>query len=158
MTTHWTLGVLIGLPIAALITLVCLALIAWGVSIRIRKDSSDWSFNSWFAITLGALALGAVLAGTGFSLWPWDARFHQWRPVTGVVEQTNTRLIADGKAVSQRIVLRIAGKPYGCDDTRCTLLQPGDRVALTCKPEYQYAGAAGEGCEFIGSTRTGDMP
>lgn len=155
MTTHWTLGVLIGLPIAGLITLACLAIIGFGVFVAVMDG--PWEEGAFFW-GFGGVILALTLVITGFTMWPWDARFHQWRPVTGVVEQTNTRLIADGKAVSQRIVLRIAGKPYGCDDTRCTLLQPGDRVALTCKPEYQYAGAAGEGCEFIGSSRTGDMP
>lgn len=156
--TRWSLGVLVGLPIVAVVALILLALIAFGV--RTRMTASDPFELSDGALVAGgaAGALVLLLAVTGFVMWPWDARFHQWRTVTGVVEQTSSRLITDGKAVSQRIVVSIAGYPYGCDDTRCTLLQPGDRVSLTCKPEYQWAGQSGEACEFVGSSRTGDLP
>lgn len=154
MTTHWSLGVLVGLPIAGVLVLICLAIIALGLWMAITDDIGDGVTFSLF----GVIFLLAVLVTTGGALWPWDARFHQWRPVIGTVEQTNSRLISDGKTVSQRIVVSIDGKPYGCDDTRCTLLQKGDQVALTCKPEYQWAGVSGEACEFVGSSRTGDLP
>lgn len=161
MSTRWSLGVLVGVPVAAVLALLCLAAIGYGLWMRRSRRlliSNDGKVMAWS----GAAGLAIVVGVTAGAFWPWDARFHQWTPVTGTVEQTSTRLISSGsgdsRSVEQRVVVRLGGRPYGCDDTRCALLQAGDRVALTCKPEYQWAGVAGEACEFIGSTRTGDMP
>lgn len=151
---RWSLGVLVGLPIAALCALSLAVVLIIGIRMlrSPSRDDRDWAVLQ--ACFSGAL-LVVVVVVTGFVMWPWDVRFHQWRPVSGTVQQTSSRLIPVGdRGVEQRIVLLIAGKPYGCDDTRCALLQPGDTVHLACKPEYQLAGEAGEGCEFLSSSRT----
>lgn len=139
--TQWSLGVLVGLPAAGVVTAVALAMVIVGCRRR------DWAFSDPpLRLIVGGFLLLAVPALT------WTTEYHQWRPVTGRVERIESRLISAGdKGTSQKFAVRLAGddREYGCDDTRCALVQPGHTLALSCVRVWQYTGTPGFDCTYV---------
>lgn len=140
----WTLGILIAMPLGVMFTLACLV----GAYALHRHDrhSGEYIFLP-FGIMLIVAALFCAL-GTAFGSFPFNSEYHQWRPVSGTVQQVSSRLVGSGKTVNQRFVVLINGQPFGVDDTRASLLKPGDHVDLVCKKEWQYAAKSGWGCNW----------
>lgn len=88
-----------------------------------------------------------------FVLFPFQGDYLSYSNKTGTVEATGKRLIQSGSGSSATLNQRFAvtftdGGTYGCDDTRCSLLQPGDRVTLSCEKEWQWHGTPGWVCSF----------
>ena len=135
----WDFGFTVGLWIAVIVAMVSIAAIV--VDIK-------WDFDG-AGIVGGSLGLLITLVVVGISTWPWEAQYHQWRPVSGQVEEISSRMIADGKAMSQRFVVVIDGQPYGIDDTRASLLKVGDEVSLMCIREWQWASTPGDACRWV---------
>jgi hypothetical protein len=156
----WSLGVLVGLPVAGFFTLAALACIAVGIrmfQIRERSGySNDWDLpaKSWF---FGGLSVLITTVGiTGIAMYPYSTEYHRWVPVSGSVSQVDSRLLADGNGgATQRYVVRVNGgrKEYACDDTRCSLLQVNDLLELSCIREWQYSGTDGWACNYVRSER-----
>lgn len=143
---NWHIGYLIGVPILALTTLL---LLGGAVALLVNHIRSNDSWDDSH-ILAGAFAVFGLLAAVGlaFTLWPLDSTFHKYYRVTGDVEQISSRMIAANKAMQQRFVVVLDGKPFAIDDTRASLLKVGDEVALQCSREYQYAGESGWSCEW----------
>jgi hypothetical protein len=40
------------------------------------------------------------------------------------------------------------GGTYGCTDTRCALVEPGDYLKLACKKAWEYGSTDGWDCRF----------
>ena len=144
METTWTLGILIGLPIAGVVTLAFAVLLVVSIRSRNRDPYEDWVIGIW----IGAIGIALTLGMAGLLTIPWDAEYHQWRPVSGTVEEIGARMVRDGKGMSERYVLTIDGRPYGVDDTRAATLKVGDQVSLMCKREWQWAANSGYGCRW----------
>lgn len=144
-----SLGVLIGLPVAGLLVLVCLVVIA--LAVRVRFVDGDWG-DAGLLAAAAALAMVAIVAITGFAMWPWTAEYHEWQPVAGTVTDTSSRLLGDDKSTSQYYAMEINGQTYRCDDTRCATVKTGDHLDLTCKREWQFAGTPGWDCNFVDTT------
>lgn len=153
---RWSLGVLVGLPVAGVLTLIGLALSAllfymWRTTEPGGYSSDRGLFRGgFFGVVL--LTLGVVV-GTGILEWPWHAEYHRWTTVSGRVTAVSSRFLAsdtkDG-GTTQRFVVELAGiGQRSCDDTRCSLVKPGDRLTLSCKREWQYAGTPGWSCGFV---------
>lgn len=141
--THWSLGVLVTLPIMAFLTLAVLILLIW--FIMIQKQDGDFVFP----IVVAAICLAALVIGNLIGFYPYQARYHQWRLVEGTVQKVSSRLITTGdKTMAQRYVVVIDGQPYGVDDTRASLLHKGDHIKLSCKPEFQLFSVPGEACRW----------
>lgn len=144
----WTLGTLIWFPVGILITLA----FAYATKRlwRAWRDEDGCNDAVEFLVFTICAGVATVLAGllTALSMWPYDSEFHQWRTVSGEVEQVESRLIADGDGMSERYVVTIEGRPFGVDDTRAALLSEGDEVSLRCKREWQYAADSGWGCRW----------
>ncbi len=140
----WHLGYIIGVPVLALFTLVCLSVSVYGVVSWCRRGGVDGGFIGGIFGVFG-IGLAVLLV---VSVWPLDTSFHKYYPVTGKVEKIESRFLAAGKATTQRFVVVLDGKPFAIDDTRATLVQVGDEVRLMCSREYQYAGVAGWACEW----------
>lgn len=161
--TRWGLDVLIGLPVAGVFALVGFGALVtglWMFKKRTRK-STGFSFKeynlpakSWF---FSGLALLVVTVGiTASTMYPYEAQYHQWKPVNGTVGDVQARLLADGNGgATQRFVVRLDGgeQEYACDDTRCALLKVGDFLELSCVREWQYAGTDGWACNYFSSRR-----
>lgn len=138
----WTLGTLIGLPIALLVVLLIL-----GFAVFAFADD-----ERGIAAGATAVALGLVVAiASPIGMYPYSSEYHQWRTVHGKVEQVSSRLIAADKSMSQRFVVVIGGRPFAVDDTRASLLKAGDTVTLKCKREWQYAAESGWACRWGGA-------
>lgn len=157
---HWSLGVLIGLPIAGVFALAGLAGIWAGVVARRRDRKRDYP-KGWLdsgaglGIGGGAAILAVTLIITGLAMWPWTAEYHQWRPVSGTVTAVDSRLLSAGDrgGTDQKFAVRLAGstQEYGCADTRCSLVKPGQHLELECKRVWQYAGTPGYDCAYVRS-------
>lgn len=146
-----SLGVVIGLPIAALILAVCVVLIV--VAVR-RYQWSPGEFEAEGALFLGAGAAAAallVLVVTGFTMWPWKAEYHEWRTASGTVAQVDSRTVSDGDhGMTERFVVTYTDRRQrACDDTRCAAVRPGDRLTLRCKRAYQWSGTPGWDCNWL---------
>jgi hypothetical protein len=148
-----SLGVLIGLPVAGLIVLAAIGLILGSLIYAARE-------RDWFpALTGGGVGIAAIivtLVVTGFLMWPWSAEYHEWQTESGTIAAVNSRLLASGTqggGSTQRFVVEFAGSgdQFSCDDTRCSLLKPGDYLTLSCKRAYQYTGTPGYDCNYVDS-------
>lgn len=158
--SYWSLGVLVGLPVAGLFLLVGVALTVIGIVAGLRDRKRSYS-EGWidsgaiFGVGVGGLIIVATLAITGFTMWPWSAEYHQWRTVSGSVAAVDSRLLSAGDqgGTNQKFAVRFTGSPqeYGCEDTRCALVKPGQHLELSCKREWQYAGTPGYDCAYVRS-------
>lgn len=153
----WSLGVLIGVPILGVIVLACLAwAVFWSITGFRERDGEAFGFASFGFASFGlgglVLVLGIALSPLGY--YPYDASYHQWRPVSGVVKDASSRFLpsSDGKATEQKIVVQYVGSElaFGCQDTRCALVKPGDTLDLKCKRAWQYQSESGYDCRFVG--------
>ena len=148
----WSLGTLIGLPIAIV---VIVALLVGGLLLmraaRKKPDHFDAPAMWWSGLGGCAFAVAiAALTASPLGMYPYDSEYHQWRDVTGTVERVESRQIADGDGMSERYVFVIDGQPFSVDDTRAAVANKGDTVSLRCKREWQYAAASGWACRWSG--------
>lgn len=149
MSTHWSLGFLVGTPIC-LVVIAALLLSGRYCIRRSRSIRDDFDRKSLSALGIGLLCVGVIVSVvTALTLFPYRAEYHQWRPVSGRVTQSASRLIPAGsRSVQQRFVVEVNGRLYGCDDTRCATVQVGDTINLYCIREWQYASVSGYGCRW----------
>lgn len=148
----WSLGVLIGGPFAVLFMLLGLAALVVGV--LMQRDAGDgWPYIGGAIAYL--LALGLFLASP-LCYWPFSAEYHQWRDVSGTVQQIDKRLIGSGDGMEEKFVVRLEGtsQQFACDDTRCAQVRVGDSLSLSCKRAWQYTGTDGYDCRFISTEVT----
>lgn len=141
-----SLGVLIGLPAAGIITILCILVILWAV---FAGDATEFTFGGFVCLIL-------TLGITAFTFWPYHWEYHSWQPKQGTIASISNRFIASdtqGGGTTQRFVVTFTNKndpgPYSCDDTRCSLLHKGDFLQLSCKREWQYSGNPGWSCNFV---------
>jgi nitrogen fixation-related uncharacterized protein len=151
----WSLGTLIGLPIAGFLAVICLAVAVAAFLWRRSMDLSD--YDRTFAtgsIVGGIVSLVLVVIATGWFMWPWKAEYHQWRDTSGTVVAVDSRLLSDGHGTTQRFVVTLDGdRQRACDDTRCAQVKPGDDLTLKCKRAWQWAATPGWDCNFVNVRR-----
>lgn len=147
-TGPWSLGTLIAFPIGVLCILLLIVAVVFAAYKRSNSSQYDRdAFNMLLVFSSIALLLAAV--ATAGLMFPYNSEFHQWRHVSGTVDKVGSRVISTGESsISQRFVVVIDGQPFGVDDTRASLLKPGDHVDLACKKEWQYAADSGWGCRW----------
>lgn len=150
----WSLGVLIWLPV---LILCVAALIAGGVLLRRYWLSHPRDPETkWLARFLFASAVLLVI-GIAAGYYPWKAEYHQYVTKTGTIETISSRLLGSSDSFQQKFVVRYTdGREFGCEDTRCSLLKPGDALVLACKRTWQYAGVDGYDCKYIESRPRND--
>lgn len=165
--SQWTLGVLVGYPVAGLLLLAAIVTIVvllvgyrrevarvareaahdretYGTSYSGRPDRA----RLWGVIG-GAVAIVVVSAAITIGSYPWKPIYHSYRPVEGTVEQVGSRILSNGDdGPSQAFVVRVAGVDYRVDDTRAAQLHEGDQVRLACRRTWEYAAAPGEVCRW----------
>lgn len=144
----WSLGVLIGGPVTVLLALIGLAAIGVGIWLKAKGERDTWILtgggSAWLAVVVG-------LAVSPLGFWPFAAEYHQWREVSGTVQQIDKRLIGSGDKMEDKFVVRFTdgGLQFGCDDTRCASVREGDSLTLSCKRAWQYTGTDGYDCRFV---------
>jgi len=156
VTTKWSLGVIIGLPVTILICVLILVFIGYGVYL-IRRDGAH-EYGGWsigLMATVGGtvcLIIAVVIAAVAF--FPYKAEYHQWRPVNGTIAHISSRILGTSDSINQRFVVEFTdGRLRSCDDTRCALLHEGDWLALSCKRYWQYSGDSGYDCNYVEARR-----
>ena len=151
---QWKLGFLIGTPIG-----VILAIALTIAAVQFWKASKGWIEHDYnpdgldkfmyrlpaIASATGAIVAVGLMAGSNV---PFKAEYLQWRPVTGVVEQADSRFNSRGEGVSEVYVLTINGQPYRVDDNRAITVDEGDTVSLMCTREWQWAASDGYSCRW----------
>lgn len=146
----WSLGTLIGLPVSILLVVatlgIAVALIGWGYDFDLRVMGA-------FVLILGIA--GAAMIASPWGMYPYKGEYHQWREVSGTVDQIDKRLISSGGKMEDKFVIRFEGSDlqFGCDDTRCAQVKPDDDLTLSCKRAWQYTGTDGYDCRFTSTTR-----
>lgn len=154
-----TYGFVFGTLVAVLLAVLCVGVIVY-CSAALREDEGGHRLShddrgaarvvrlcSWLAL---AATVVVYVAGS----WPFKHDYHWWVDKSGTVSAVSSRLIPSGdKSVQQRFVVVVGGQPLGVDDTRASLLKPGDRVSLRCRKENEWGtpqSAHGWKCKWNG--------
>lgn len=148
----WSLGLIIGLITAGLIVAACALLaVIW---YRAAENQDRWSIDDYkvYARIAVTVAVVTVLVTAMFT-FPWEKQYHYWDDKAGVVAEIESRLLKDGDGMSEKFVVRYEGstQEYGCEDTRCALVKPGDELTLRCMRVWEYSGTDGWDCSYVGS-------
>lgn len=155
MQTATVTGGAIGGTIAAVVVMISCAV---GASLfwRARKDPYDGAFAKWCAIGCAALVPVSAFVWWWSMAFTFSGDYHSWSVKQGKVDRVAKRLIATDNGMAERYVVTIAGRPYGIDDTRATLLKAGDFVSLRCKKDWEWGvprSANGWACRWNGAPR-----
>lgn len=147
----WSLGFIVGMVVTAIIVLTSVfAIIHFrrkAREARDRWDRGDFVFYSRIAIGVLVVTVGVAAVAT----FPWTKPYHYWETQSGVVRQIEARLLADGDGMSEKYAVRFEGdnQEFGCKDTRCALVSPGDMLTLRCIKVWVYSGTDGYDCSFV---------
>lgn len=108
-----------------------------------RRDEYEFS---WGIGLLSAGTLVFTIIITAWASYPYDMQYHRYKPVAGVVDKIDVRMLNQ----TQNYVVRLRGDAtaYRCDDTRCALLHPGDRIELNCIRVWEYGSVDGWACKY----------
>jgi hypothetical protein len=130
-----TLDAIIGFIALGICLLLCLG--GLGIGVLNLSDGRGYGWG-WIAgsIVSAIVVLVAWWWGMAFTL---SGDYHAWNVKEGTVERVAKRLVSAGdKGMAERYVVTINGRPYGIDDTRAALVEPGDKVSLRCKKDYEW--------------------
>lgn len=158
LTPEWTgetIATFIAVPLLILGLAVAAVLLRRG-----EKREANEVYGDPFFCRVGWIAalvlIGIAVIGTWWGMYPWKAEYHQWTPVSGVVDTVDSRLLPAGdSAVEQKFVVSFKGnqQQYGVLDTRAAGVKPGDRLTITCVRRWQWSGAHGYDCNFVSLER-----
>lgn len=147
-----SLGIIIGLPIVALVVIALL--VGFILFLRWAKvhggDHPDRGIAIGFGWACFAVAV-VILIVAAFALWPFQWDYHSWQKTTGTIQTTSKRLVSTGdKSMEERFVVQFTdGRQRACDDSRCSLLKPGMTLTLRCKRAYQWGATPGYDCNYV---------
>lgn len=152
---YWNPGVLWG---TGILVLIMIATLIGGIA-YIHTDRYN---RGWDALTmLGALAVEFALL---LVVWfPFQTDYLKHQVIGGRVAAVSSRFLASGTngggSTQKFAVQLINGTVVGCNDTRCSLLKPGDEVELYCTKSWQWGGTAGWDCNWGAAvTKNGLIP
>jgi hypothetical protein len=150
----WSIGTLIAVPLCIALALIALIpaflLLRWA-----KRNTQDYDFWPGLLLGLGCAAASLFLiVGLAVGMYPWKAEYHKYVTKVGTVETITSRLLGSSDSFQQKFVARFTdGRTFGCEDTRCSLVKPGDKLVLACKRTWQYAGVDGYDCNFIATEK-----
>lgn len=147
----WSLNLISGLIVAVVLIVAAVMLSRFWYGKNKTADSYDGDMFLWLA--RGAIAFVVVVVGiTALTTFPWEKQYHYWEDKAGVVAEIESRLLKDGDGMSEKYAVRFEGsaQEYGCEDTRCSLVKPGDTLTLRCLRVWEYSGTDGWDCSYVG--------
>ena len=149
----WSLNFITGLVTSGVLIAILTALVPVMYRKHARARYYDGDTFLWMARGLIASVV-IVVAFTAGALFPWEKPYHYFETYSGPVAEIEARLLADGDGMSEKFAVRFEGstQEYGCEDTRCALVQPGDTLTLRCIKVWEYSGTDGYDCSFVSAT------
>lgn len=145
--TYETRVAFIVMSILALIVLLALIL-AWLIA---WSEGNHWIGTNW---TIGTVLVCIPIAFIyWWSMYPWKAEYHSWRPVSGTVATLDDRLMPGANGgMEQKLVVTFVGDPapYGVLDSQAAAAKPGDHLDISCVRRWQQTGTHGYDCLFVG--------
>lgn len=164
-SVEWTIESIVSVLLVPLIAAVFLfvGVYCWKRFSTMRRDIQEHGDTTYgmkafdcnsFGVGAGICFAAVVLCAFGlwWGMYPWKAEYHQWRPVSGVVDTVDSRILPAGdSSMEQKFVVRFKGSPqqYGVLDTRAAGVKPGDRLTVTCVRRWQWSGTHGFDCNFV---------
>jgi hypothetical protein len=146
----WSFGFIIGLIVVAVLLAICGIVALVGLAWRTHADSYDK--GAALATAIGGFVAAVLVAGvTACATFPWESAYHRYEPKVGEVQAIDKRLVPSGEGMEEKMVVRFANVPgqWGCEDTRCALVKPGDNLALRCIKRWDYSATDGYDCRFV---------
>lgn len=139
-------GVISG-AIICILGLIGVILVTIGLALNERRGQRG--VVVFGGVVCSLLSVGALM----FVLFPFSSDYLSYHNESGTVTAISSRFLSSGSGssatVNQRYAVNIAGKGiFGCDDTRCSVIKPGDRIVLSCEKEWQWHGTPGWVCQF----------
>jgi hypothetical protein len=144
----WSLQFIIGLILVTLTLFLLLAVAVFA--------AKHWNSEFGPLWTVGALICIPILLGvTACVTFPWESQYHRYEPKVGKVFQVDKRLVKQGEGMQEKLVVQFADLPgqWGCEDTRCASVRPGDMLALRCIKRWDYSASEGYDCRFVAHER-----
>ena len=148
ITTQLSTGFLIGSIAVGLLLVIGIVATILGLIFGTTGDAGfpriAWLLGG-FGYSFVILLIAAIID------FPFSAPYHEYKPVSGIVQSVESRLIASGQSgggSTQVFPVQIGGQTYKCDDTRCAQLHPGSDVTLLCIKEWQFNGTPGWECNW----------
>lgn len=119
-----------------------------GLYLWVRNNSDRYNMDGVFGAVWVGVALVLLLLSAGV-MYPYDMDYHQYSIKEGTVVQIDSRMVPAGKGMEEKFAVELSdGGVYGCLDTRCSLLEPGDTLTMACKKVWEFRGTAGWDCKF----------
>jgi len=146
---RWSIDFLIALPLMMIIIVVCI-----GVTIGCFLWMINETYQQGFALvvtSVAALVTLAVILGTLAGFYPYEKEYHAYIQKVGTVKSVSKRIVggSDG-AINEKFVVKYTdGRTFGCLDTRCALVKPGNTLVLTCIRKWDYQASDGYDCGFV---------
>lgn len=153
-----SISFVVGLIVVGLFVLLSVVSILGGRAILRHDLTFDSDFLGPLWIWVGSAFLTLTLGISAWGFYPYDMQYHRYKHVEGTVDVAEARMLADGDGgTTQNFAVRFkeTGETYRCDDTRCSLLKPGDYLSLWCIREWQYASTSGWNCRFDKTRQVG---
>lgn len=115
------------------------------------EHGRGWSFAEGGLIGGGSWVLFLGLF-TLMAFPPLPGQYNTYVPKSGIVAKVGTRFIASdtsGGGSTEKFAVQLTnGQVYGCNDTRCSVLKPGQPVTLLCERVFQWNSSEGWDCNF----------
>ena len=148
---EWTRETIAAMTVVPAIILACL--IFAGLAFYQWRHCRPTDGPLWFVGGVGCIVAALVASGLlWWGMYPWDARYHQWRAVAGTVATVDSRLTPAGDhGMEDKYVVMFRGNQnqYGVLDTRAATVRPGDQLTLACVRRWQWSGSHGYDCTFV---------
>lgn len=149
---HWSLGTLIGGPV--LITLILAFYVCGQILWTYRHSDKISLYDRPYlkGVAIGCWVISVlILVSTLSGFYPYKTEYHKFIAHYGPVAQIADRQIASGNGMETKYVVTFENdnQQYGCSDTRCALVKPGDVLSLSCIKDWEWAATDGYNCRFV---------
>lgn len=145
----WAFSFIVSIVVTIIGLFGITALIVWAF-----RPTDDWrAIKSEYPgeVRCGSVGLLVLwIAFWAFAFFPYEKAYHAYIETAGTVETIDSRLLPSGDGMEEKFVVRFEGsqQEYGCLDTRCALVEPGDYLVLACIKDWDYNATDGYDCKF----------
>jgi hypothetical protein len=151
---------IVGVSIAAAILVASVICALVGLRWRRMPERDSYDDRPLLGLSMAIAGASVAVIAVGLLAWglyPYQWEYHSYRHVEGTIAEVGVRMLGGDGGTTQSYAVRLQGDggEYRCDDTRCSLVKPGDTIALWCIREWHYASTPGWVCNFDRTTPGG---